>query len=503
MHVSPPDGITWTDASAAAASLVFNGVAGHLVTVSDASEWAFVLDHVDDQSFPARDTWVGLTDIASSGTYAWVTGEPFTFSAWGPGEPTNNENENYIYYQQYDAPRSTILWNDYFNQTVVDSGRFRPFSYIVEWDGDIGDQQGDPNLASAISTISITVASVNDPPVLTSLTSSNPDLQSKANRGSTVTVQGAFSDVDVDDLHAVSIDWGDGSPVTVFDATESKPSSTGLFSRGHVYAEGGFYTITASVLDGNGGTVSGSTTAVVVGMRLVDSTLYIVGSDGADKLDIDLRARQSMLTAKLKIEGEGTVSREFPAANVSKIIAYLEGGHDKVKVAGRVLAEFVAFGGDGNDSIEAGGGNASLFGGNGNDSLRGGRKNNLIAGGGGGDKLRGNEALRNVIIGGQGKDQVTGGAGEDLLIASFTRFNDVIDDPAVLFFASEIWFSTDPAYTFDFRTQLLQFTFVAGTTVFDDGVKDTVKGLAARDWIFANLKKDSLSRDLSDLVVGL
>jgi spore coat protein H len=56
---------------------------GHLVTVTSRAESTLA------QGATAGDRWLGLTDLAVEGTFAWVTGEPFVYSGFRPGEPND------------------------------------------------------------------------------------------------------------------------------------------------------------------------------------------------------------------------------------------------------------------------------------------------------------------------------------------------------------------------------------------------------------------------------
>lgn len=58
---------------------------GNLATVSGAEENAVVLSVQN----PAENPWVGASDSEVEGTFAWVTAEPFTFTAFAPGEPND------------------------------------------------------------------------------------------------------------------------------------------------------------------------------------------------------------------------------------------------------------------------------------------------------------------------------------------------------------------------------------------------------------------------------
>ena len=93
----------WLDCEAAA---VVNG--GHLATVRSASEQAWLVQ----QFGGTTQYWIGLTDQASEGQFAWTSGEPPGFSNWAPGEPNNYPysaaGEDYVV-MNWNAPGN---WND-------------------------------------------------------------------------------------------------------------------------------------------------------------------------------------------------------------------------------------------------------------------------------------------------------------------------------------------------------------------------------------------------------
>ena len=82
---------TWHHAQSAAESEVLAGMPGHLVTLTSSAEEAFIR-----QSFGVQSLWLGLTDEESEGVFAWVTGEPFSYANWQPGEPNGGAFENYV-----------------------------------------------------------------------------------------------------------------------------------------------------------------------------------------------------------------------------------------------------------------------------------------------------------------------------------------------------------------------------------------------------------------------
>ena len=78
--------VSWTAASAAVAAM---GGGWHLATITTAAENTFVETTVLGAGAADRSHyWIGATDAAVEGTFAWVTGEPFSFADWGAGSRT-------------------------------------------------------------------------------------------------------------------------------------------------------------------------------------------------------------------------------------------------------------------------------------------------------------------------------------------------------------------------------------------------------------------------------
>jgi len=122
--------ITW-EAAVSAAQLR----GGYLATITSAAENQFVkgLFATDSAFFhrhaccPNVTSGPWISAYASSYTardWAWITGEPYSFSAWGPGEPANNGDRiSYARFYTNLDPK----WND------IPSGHSAsPQSYIVE-----------------------------------------------------------------------------------------------------------------------------------------------------------------------------------------------------------------------------------------------------------------------------------------------------------------------------------------------------------------------------------
>lgn len=87
---------SWNDSRADADARSYLGRAGHLATLTSADENAFVMANF---SMPFR-TWIGgwqpEGDSDVNAPWEWVTGESFTFTNWGPGEPNGGLSENHL-----------------------------------------------------------------------------------------------------------------------------------------------------------------------------------------------------------------------------------------------------------------------------------------------------------------------------------------------------------------------------------------------------------------------
>jgi hypothetical protein len=86
---------------------------GHLVTITDAGENAFIYDNF--RMVNTDGPWIGLYNTGTQGSFAWVTGEPVSYTNWNAGEPNNykgsatNIYEPYVHIQGWDYRNR---WND-------------------------------------------------------------------------------------------------------------------------------------------------------------------------------------------------------------------------------------------------------------------------------------------------------------------------------------------------------------------------------------------------------
>ena len=128
-------GILWNDAKTAAEAISFQGAAGHLATVNDASENSFILANMTVAGAVAsEELWLGgFQDLQApgysepSGGWTWVTGEAWAYENWAQNEPNNAPApEDFLIYMPASNPGE---WND----AREDHWNIR--GYIVEFDG--------------------------------------------------------------------------------------------------------------------------------------------------------------------------------------------------------------------------------------------------------------------------------------------------------------------------------------------------------------------------------
>jgi hypothetical protein len=113
----------WTDAEALAVSM-----GGHLASISDAAENAWVCNTFSAYGGMNRQLWIGLNDLGSPGQFGWSSGEAVTFTNWSPGEPNYIGDERFVYIYGPGIPRPAGQWNNEYNRSDFASwgasGRF-------------------------------------------------------------------------------------------------------------------------------------------------------------------------------------------------------------------------------------------------------------------------------------------------------------------------------------------------------------------------------------------
>lgn len=230
-------------------------------------------------------------------------------------------------------------------------------------------------------------------------------------------------------------------------------------------------------------------TAVVGGVGLHDRVLEIVGTDGQDHVTLD-QVRRGRRHYRLKVHAdlpserssqrhfkadeaadspsERSSQMHFRADEVERIHVVLCGGDDRATLAGAISTPIILDGGQGNDQLRGGAGPAILLGDGGDDDLRGGLG-------------------RNVIIGGTGEDRLKGKPGGHILIGGTTAYDH--NEEALLAILAE-W-NSDRDYNMRIgnldgtgaHPRLNGSFFLDKQTVIDDLTADRLLGVLGRDWL--------------------
>jgi len=131
VHV--PAGINWTAARDTAATIL---PGGYLATITSAAENDFVWNETEVGS--NNDLWIidgannwegpwlgGYRDPALG--WQWVTGEPWSFTAWATGEPNNSGGNEWClqYFWNPSLPGELAVWNDVPSYNAI-------ISFVVE-----------------------------------------------------------------------------------------------------------------------------------------------------------------------------------------------------------------------------------------------------------------------------------------------------------------------------------------------------------------------------------
>jgi hypothetical protein len=82
---------------------------GHLATITSEEEWHSISSSLGLPK--VEQYWIGASDEAAEGIWKWVTGEPWSYTRWAPGEPSGTglygEEDVLMLYGYLDGQ-----WND-------------------------------------------------------------------------------------------------------------------------------------------------------------------------------------------------------------------------------------------------------------------------------------------------------------------------------------------------------------------------------------------------------
>ncbi|WP_161604257.1 Calx-beta domain-containing protein [Roseiconus nitratireducens] len=344
----------------------------------------------------------------------------------------------------------------------------------------------------------------NTAPEITSL-----DAGGISENGTPIQLSGEFFDPDLNDTHTIVVSWGDG--VTEQLATAVVQQQDDSFLAGHVYATGGIYTITVTVIDAQGESDTATAQGMVSGYQVTeDGQLQFVGSGETDQIVVSHHPRKGMSVSARMGQGNGQQKFNLELDNVTEIIAMLGDGDDHLIVNPNVTIPVIGYGGAGDDHLWGGQGDDYLVGGPGNDNLDGRTGNDILLGGEGDDQIKGG-AGQNLLIGGLGSDLLLANRNDpgDILVGGSTTLDQ--DSTQLRQLLQTGWIDRFAASDdYDSIVDDLADTWLrVGETVFDDGATDQLGGHhRAQDAFFATLDPgapaaDELSGDLDDRVIEL
>jgi hypothetical protein len=288
----------WTSSEAYAQAL-----GGHLVTINDEAENAFVFSTFTQNGTMNRGLWIGLNDAAVEGEFVWASGEPVAFTKFAAGEPNNSgSGEDYVHiFYPFDSRASS--WNDArdfaYNFGVPFYGVVETITnlaptvsaggpYEVIEDGSVqvsatGNDPENGNLTYAWDlddngsfetpgqSVTFSAAGLDGPdtrninvqvtddgdltatdqadvnvnnanPSITTITA--PTTPQPVN--TVINTSAVFTDAGVLDTHTAVWDWGDGSTST---GTVTESNGSGTVVGSHTYTTAEVYTITLTVTD--------------------------------------------------------------------------------------------------------------------------------------------------------------------------------------------------------------------------------------------------------------
>ncbi len=131
--VKVPAGLTWNEAVTNATRR-----GGYLCTIANSNENAFAASLVDISYYSDVSVnhdilgpWLGALRHANQSNWQWLTGEPFTYSNWYPGQPDGyGGSEQRLQFYHFSTIGST--WGDHPGDPIP--GFTLPRGYIVEYD---------------------------------------------------------------------------------------------------------------------------------------------------------------------------------------------------------------------------------------------------------------------------------------------------------------------------------------------------------------------------------
>jgi len=466
-----------------------NGTHTFNITLKTAGTWSLTVADTATPGFIGGQTGIVVNPAAMSSLV--VAGFPST-STWG--------DAGYFSVTAYDAygnqaTSGTIHFTSSDGSATLPADyTFTAYDYGTAYFGATLATVGTQSITVTDKANSSVTGTQGDIRVLPRATIAGP---SYAARNQTLTFTlGANSGLPASTVFTYTIDWnGDG----VVDQTVTGSSGAMV---DHTYAASGTYSlgVTATVHIGTQDYTSNvayqyvtvfavSVTVQTDPGNAMLKALVVEGTANAETLVLSPGANNGVA---LSINGTSVGTFAAPGGVAfGHLLVYGYGGNDTLRLTGGLTVPAFLFGGDGNDTLDAGGSTA----------------NNVLVGGAGADALTGGSG-RDLLIGGLGADTLRGGGGDDILIGGYTVYDANL---TALCAIMKEWSRTDANY--NTRVNHLSGSLGGGLngsyfltaktvkTVYDDAAIDSLFGEAGLDWFFAR-KSGTYKDKVNDLSTG-
>ncbi len=263
--------VDWGDTTSSAATVTESGGVGSIAashTYATPGQYTIVVTLVDDDGGSATQTVTlgvnGAPTADAGGPYAGTEGS--TTNLVGTASDPENDplTTNWTFAPTAEDPGTTC--------TPTGSSTLTPTimcndDAVLKATLSASDNINPPVNSDTTVTIS------NVAPVLGALTASPAMVPT----GGTVHVNASFLDAGANDTHTASVNWGD---MSTSNASITEANGSGSLSDAHAYTHSGFYTITVTLSDDNGGTDVRTTNVVVNTPPTVSAGGPYVGLEG-------------------------------------------------------------------------------------------------------------------------------------------------------------------------------------------------------------------------------
>jgi hypothetical protein len=227
------------------------------------------------------------------------------------------------------------------------------------------------------------------------------------------------------------------------------------------------------------------------GVTLVGSVVYAVGGTTSND-NVQITPVGASNTGSTGVKVQANLNKASSTTTFNQAITAVQifacAGNDNIQLANTLTVNAFISAGNGNDNVQAGGGNITVALGNGNDNVQLGNGNNVVVTGNGHDNIQAGNG-DNLIVAGLGQHNVQVGNGSNILIdgsVTLTNSNDslrqVLND----------WMSLGASDAASIRSRLSVTDNSSHANVLLAGT-----GL---DWFWETYAKDVTDRTLTDLL---